>query len=237
MIVDDRASDLDVVVALLNTYDAYDSTPERLVGVASLKRLFEKLGWTDVATSRLTQRDVAAVKVLREQVREIFAELGEGDAARGALACNELLARVRPVLALHPAAQRTRPRGRRRWLGRGATARGARLGRGGHRAGEPRHPAGAVRRAPVPVRLRRPQPRRVAAVLLRAVRGPLRRSGLPRAARRPPARPYERRGRAPSYRFMSFRSWSHLPADRLRTSPQWKPDNRRTVRAEHRIRS
>jgi predicted RNA-binding Zn ribbon-like protein len=107
VIVDERASDLDVVVALLNTYDAYDSRPERLVGVASLKRLFARLGWTDVATSRLTKRDVAAVKVLREQVREIFAFLVEGDAAAAAQACNDLLLRVRPVLALYPAAQRT----------------------------------------------------------------------------------------------------------------------------------
>ena len=60
-----------------------------------------------MATSRLTQRDVAAVKLLREQVREIFADLVEGDAAAAAQACNDLLLRVRPVLALYPAAQRT----------------------------------------------------------------------------------------------------------------------------------
>lgn len=106
MIVDDRASDLDVVVALLNTYDAYDAEPERLHSVESLKRLVAALGWTDVATSRLTQRDVVAVKELREQIREIFAEAADGDAAAAANACNRLLARVRPVLALHPAQDR-----------------------------------------------------------------------------------------------------------------------------------
>jgi predicted RNA-binding Zn ribbon-like protein len=107
VLVDDRASDLDVVVALLNTYDAYDPEPERLRGVASLKRLFTTLGWADVATSRLTGRDVAAVKELREQVRGIFAGLAEGNAAAAVEACNDLLARVRPVLALHPGAQQT----------------------------------------------------------------------------------------------------------------------------------
>jgi predicted RNA-binding Zn ribbon-like protein len=107
MFVDDRASDLDVVVSLLNTYDAYDACPERLRSVESLKRLFVTLGWTDVATSRLTQRDVVVVKELREQVRGIFADVADGNAAAAAEACNELLARVRPVLALHPAAQRT----------------------------------------------------------------------------------------------------------------------------------
>jgi predicted RNA-binding Zn ribbon-like protein len=107
VIVDERASDLDVVVALLNTYDAYDREPERLRGVDSLKRLFTDLGWTDVATSRLTKRDVVMVKELREQVRQIFADLVEGDAAAAAQACNDLLARVRPVLAVYPAAQRT----------------------------------------------------------------------------------------------------------------------------------
>jgi predicted RNA-binding Zn ribbon-like protein len=107
MFVDDRASDLDVVVALLNTYDAYDAQPERLGSVESLKRLFATLGWTDVATSRLTQPDVVVVKALREQVRGIFAEVADDNAAAAAQACNELLARVRPVLALHPAAQRT----------------------------------------------------------------------------------------------------------------------------------
>jgi predicted RNA-binding Zn ribbon-like protein len=107
MFVDDRASDLGVVVSLLNTYDAYDPQPERLHSVESLKRLFAALGWTDVATSRLTQRDVAAVKELREQVRGIFAEVADGNAAAATKSCNELLARVRPVLALHPAAQRT----------------------------------------------------------------------------------------------------------------------------------
>jgi predicted RNA-binding Zn ribbon-like protein len=107
MFVDDRASDLDVVVSLLNTYDAYATRPERLVSVESLKRLFAALGWTDVATSRLTRRDVVAVKELREQVRGIFAEVADDNAAAAAQACNELLARVRPVLALHPAAQRT----------------------------------------------------------------------------------------------------------------------------------
>jgi predicted RNA-binding Zn ribbon-like protein len=103
VIVDDRASDLDVVVALLNTYDAYDAAPERLHGVESLKRLFTILGWTDVATSRLTQRDVVAVKELREQIRGIFMQVADGDAGAAATACNALLARVRPVLALHPA--------------------------------------------------------------------------------------------------------------------------------------
>jgi predicted RNA-binding Zn ribbon-like protein len=98
--VDDRASDLDVVVTLLNTYDAYDAAPERLTSVESLKRLFVKLGWTDVAISRLAQRDVVAVKKLREQVRAIFAEAADGDAAAAASLCNALLARVRPVLAL-----------------------------------------------------------------------------------------------------------------------------------------
>jgi predicted RNA-binding Zn ribbon-like protein len=98
--VDDRASDLDVVVALLNTYDAYDAAPERLTSVESLKGLFGRLGWTDVATSRLAQRDVVAVKKLREQVRAIFAEAADGDAAAAAVLCNALLARVRPVLAL-----------------------------------------------------------------------------------------------------------------------------------------
>ena len=105
--VDDRASDLDVVISLLNTYDAYDSQPERLSGVESLKRLFVTLSWTDVATSRLTQRDVSVVKALREEVRGIFAELAEGNAAAAAQACNELLSRVRPQLALHPLSQRT----------------------------------------------------------------------------------------------------------------------------------
>jgi predicted RNA-binding Zn ribbon-like protein len=107
MFVDDRASDLEVVVTLLNTYDAYASPPERLNSVESLKRLFATLGWTDVATSRLNQRDVAVVKKLREQVREIFAEVADGNAAAAATSCNELLARVRPVLAVHPAAQWT----------------------------------------------------------------------------------------------------------------------------------
>ena len=106
MFVDDRASDLDVVVALLNTYDAYDSQPERLRSVESLKRLFVALGWTDVATSRLTQRHVVAVKELREEIRAIFAEAADGDAAAAARACNKLLARVRPVLALHAADDR-----------------------------------------------------------------------------------------------------------------------------------
>jgi predicted RNA-binding Zn ribbon-like protein len=105
--VDDRASDLDVVITLLNTYDAYASRPERLTSVDSLKRLFVTLGWTDVATSRLTQRDVMVVKELREEIRAIFAALADGDAAAAAQACNELLARVRPQLALHPTAQRT----------------------------------------------------------------------------------------------------------------------------------
>jgi predicted RNA-binding Zn ribbon-like protein len=107
VIVDDRASDLDVVVSLLNTYDAYDAAPERLTSVESLKRLFAKIGWTDVATSRLAQRDVVAVKKLREQVRAIFAGAADGDAAAAALACNALLARVRPVLALQVDADRS----------------------------------------------------------------------------------------------------------------------------------
>ena len=107
MFVDDRASDLDVVVSLLNTYDAYDARPERLGSVESLKRLFAILGWTDVATSRLTPRDVVAVKALREQIREIFAQAAEGNAAAAATACNKLLARVRPVLALHPSDDRS----------------------------------------------------------------------------------------------------------------------------------
>lgn len=107
MLVDDRASDLDVVVALLNTYDAYDAQPERLRSLDSLKRLFAILGWTDVATSRLTQRDVVVVKALREQTREIFGAAADGDAAGAAESCNKLLARVRPVLALHPADDRS----------------------------------------------------------------------------------------------------------------------------------
>ena len=105
MIVDDRARDLDLVVALLNTYDAYDARPERLDTVASLVRLVDAVGWSDLPTSRLTARDVVAVKELREQVRSVF-EAAAGDGDEAGRRCNDLLARVRPVLALHHGAQR-----------------------------------------------------------------------------------------------------------------------------------
>lgn len=106
MIVDDRARDLDLVVALLNTYDAYDARPERLDTVASLARLVEAVGWDDLPTSRLAARDVLAVKRLREQVRSVFDAAAAGDAAEAGRRCNHLLARVRPVLALHGVEQR-----------------------------------------------------------------------------------------------------------------------------------
>lgn len=102
MLVDDRARDLDLVVALLNTYDAYASRPERLDTVASLVRLVEQVGWSELPTSRLAHRDVIAVKALREQVRAVFAAAAEGDGDGAAELCSQLLARVRPVLAVRP---------------------------------------------------------------------------------------------------------------------------------------
>jgi predicted RNA-binding Zn ribbon-like protein len=102
VLVDDRARDLDLVVALLNTYDAYASRPERLDTVASLVRLVEEVGWTDAATSRLAHRDVVAVKALREQVRAVFAAAADEDVDGAAELCSRLLARVRPVLAVRP---------------------------------------------------------------------------------------------------------------------------------------
>jgi predicted RNA-binding Zn ribbon-like protein len=102
VLVDDRARDLDLVVALLNTYDAYASHPERLDTVASLVRLVEEVGWSDVATSRLAHRDVVAVKDLREQVRAVFAAAADEDVDGAAELCSGLLARVRPVLAVRP---------------------------------------------------------------------------------------------------------------------------------------
>ncbi|MDQ6820193.1 MAG: CGNR zinc finger domain-containing protein [Actinomycetota bacterium] len=87
------ASDLDLVVLLLNSLDLVADPPDRLTRIDWYREVLSELGHDDIAMA-LRPEDLAGLRELRETLRGVF----EADSEAGAAAIlNPMLARVPAV--------------------------------------------------------------------------------------------------------------------------------------------
>ncbi len=77
---DGPASDLDVVVLLLNSLDLLNDPPDRLTDLDWIRGVLGKVGWAEVGDA-LRPADVAGLRELRESLRAIFMAEAADDAA------------------------------------------------------------------------------------------------------------------------------------------------------------
>lgn len=74
------ASDLDLVVLLVNSLDLLDDPPDRLTDLSWLGAVLAAVGRDDIG-SALTAGDLAGLRRLRESLRAVFQASSPGDAA------------------------------------------------------------------------------------------------------------------------------------------------------------
>ncbi len=87
------ASDLDLVVLLLNSLDLVADPPDRLTDLDWYSEVLDELGHEDIARS-LRPEDLAGLRQLRETLRGVFEAESEADAAA---ILNPMLSRVPAV--------------------------------------------------------------------------------------------------------------------------------------------
>jgi predicted RNA-binding Zn ribbon-like protein len=98
-----------LAVDLVNTWDLLEPEPELLRDAATLKRFLERRGYGKAL--RISSRDLAQVRVLRDSLRAAFAAEDEEAAVRE---LNGVLARS----AAKPQFERSGPEWEVRWVGR-----------------------------------------------------------------------------------------------------------------------
>ena len=74
------ASDLDLVVLLLNSLDLLDDPPDRLTGLGWLREVLAAVGRADIGGA-LTAEDLAGLRELRESLRAVFQARSPDEAA------------------------------------------------------------------------------------------------------------------------------------------------------------
>ena len=74
------ASDLDLVVLLLNSLDLLDDPPDRLTGLDWLREVLAAVGHADIGGA-LTTEDLAGLRQLRESLRAVFLTTSPAEAA------------------------------------------------------------------------------------------------------------------------------------------------------------
>lgn len=74
------ASDLDLVVLLLNSLDLLDDPPDRLTGLGWLREVLAAVGRADIGGA-LTVEDLAGLRELRESLRAVFQARSPAEAA------------------------------------------------------------------------------------------------------------------------------------------------------------
>ena len=74
------ASDLDLVVLLLNSLDLLDDPPDRLTGLGWLREVLAAVGRADIGDA-LTAEDLAGLRELRESLRAVFQARSPAEAA------------------------------------------------------------------------------------------------------------------------------------------------------------
>src|SRR5215467_14272788 len=87
------ASDLDLVVLLLNSLDLLDDPPDRLADLSWLREVLAEVGRDDVGGA-LTAGDLAGLRRLRESLRAVFQATSPAEAAS---LLNPMLARAPAV--------------------------------------------------------------------------------------------------------------------------------------------
>ena len=176
------ATDLDLAVLLVNSYDTLEDPPERLHDLGWLQGALRQVGHQDVGDA-LVPKDLPALRDLRSGLRTAF-EVSDVDAAARVLNPMMREAGADPRPGHRPGVAERGPTGGRR---RGARVAGAAdppsgspgAADRGQRRGQPRRMSGR----PVPMRLRGPDPSEDPQVLLRMVQRPCRIARLPTAAR------------------------------------------------------
>ena len=74
------ASDLDIVVLLLNSLDLLENPPDRLANLTWLSEVLADVGRDDIADA-LTAADLAGLRQLRESLRAVFQARSPAEAA------------------------------------------------------------------------------------------------------------------------------------------------------------
>jgi predicted RNA-binding Zn ribbon-like protein len=74
------ASDLDLVVLLLNSLDLLDDPPDRLTGLGWLREVLAAVGRADIGDA-VTAEDLAGLRELRESLRPVFQARSPAEAA------------------------------------------------------------------------------------------------------------------------------------------------------------
>jgi hypothetical protein len=74
------ASDLDLVVLLLNSLDLLDDPPDRLTDLGWLREVLAAVGRADIGDA-LTAEDLAGLRELRESLRAVFQARSPAEAA------------------------------------------------------------------------------------------------------------------------------------------------------------
>jgi predicted RNA-binding Zn ribbon-like protein len=74
------ASDLDLVVLLLNSLDLLDDPPDRLTGLGWLREVLAAVGRADIGDA-VTAEDLAGLRELRESLRAVFQARSPAEAA------------------------------------------------------------------------------------------------------------------------------------------------------------
>ena len=87
------ASDLDIVVLLLNSLDLLEDPPDRLTGLTWFSEVLADVGRDDIAGA-LTAGDLAGLRQLRESLRAVFRA---GSPAEAASLLNPMLVRASAV--------------------------------------------------------------------------------------------------------------------------------------------
>jgi predicted RNA-binding Zn ribbon-like protein len=87
------ASDLDLVVLLLNSLDLLEDPPDRLTDLTWLGEVFAAVGRDDIAGA-LAEEDLAGLRSLRESLRAVFRA---GSPAAAAALLNDMLVRASAI--------------------------------------------------------------------------------------------------------------------------------------------
>jgi predicted RNA-binding Zn ribbon-like protein len=101
---DEPASDLDLVVLLLNSLDLLDDPPDRLTDLAWIRGVLAEVGRDDIGRA-LRPEDLAELRQLRESLRAVFEAGSPGEAAS---VLNPMLLRASAVQQLVVSGARAR---------------------------------------------------------------------------------------------------------------------------------
>src|SRR5688500_4222283 len=89
----ESASDVELALLLVNSHDLLEDPPDRLVDLAWLTQVFNRVGYGDLAAA-LTARDLPRLRRLRDALRVVFET---DDDAVAADVLNPLLEEARAV--------------------------------------------------------------------------------------------------------------------------------------------